>query len=72
MCWAPLEHTRTKSTKKLSLHKIVHLYNDQFANGHIFLQTALKFTGYAPICLLCNLYSKDALLKDDLSRFFKS
>ena len=57
-----------KINQKLSLHQIAHLYN-----GHI-LQIAtsvyklhLKFTG-----LLCHLYSKDALLREGLSRFFKS
>ena len=43
-----------------------------FANGHIILQAALEFTGYAPSFLLHNLYSNDALLRDYLLSFFKS
>ena len=35
-------------------------------------QTALKFTGYVSSLPLCNQYSKDALLRDDRSSFFKS
>ena len=43
-----------------------------FANSNIILQTALKFTGYAPLFLTLQLYPIDALLRDDLSSFFKS
>ena len=42
-----------------------------FANGLIILQPALKFTGYAPSFGLCNLYYKDALLRDDRKLFQK-
>ena len=44
-----------------------------FGNGHIILQTALKFTGCAPVpsFQLCNLYSKDVLLRDNLPKLFQ-
>ena len=54
-----------KIYQKLSLPRIAHLH--YFANGQIILQTALKFTGYAAGFLLCNLYSNDASLRDNLS-----
>ena len=73
MCWAPLEQTCTRSTKRCHCTKKLTYTMVIFCTiwPHHFTNY-IKFYWLCPIFLLCNLYTEDALQKDDLSSFFKS
>ena len=65
MFLAPLEHTRTRSIKNC------HCINIFCKCPHQFTNCIKIYWLYIPSLLLCILYSKVALLRDNFSSFFK-